>query len=97
MRVGEVDVDKIIWGIVPSLVLVAGLHLVRASRSERYALGAIAFPSGLAFGPQCLCKDFADALVGDLIAAGLAGIVLLPVVLLLRTAVLAFTRPSSDK
>jgi len=87
---------EIIWAVVPSLILVTGLHLVRASSSERYAIGAIACASGLAFGPQCLCKDLADALVGDLVAASLAGIILLPVVLLLRTAVLALTRAASD-
>lgn len=88
--------DKIIWAVVPSLILVTGLHLVRAGRSERYAMAAIACAFGLAFGPQCLCKDLVDALVGDLVAASLAGIVLLPVVLLLRTAVLALARHAGD-
>jgi len=89
-------VDKIIWAIVPALILVAGLHLVRAGRTEKTALGAVACACGLVLGPACLCKDVADALIGGVIAAGLFGIVLLPIVLLLRAAVLAFTRVADD-
>lgn len=89
IQIGEAAVEKLIWAIIPMLILVAGLHLVRAGRTERYATGAIALAFGIAFGPQCLCKDLSDALIGALVAATLLSIVVLPVLLLLRAWALA--------
>lgn len=88
--------DKIIWAIVPACILVAGLHFARARGPEKHGLGAMASAFGLAFGPQCLCKDFFDALTGDLFYAFLFGIVLLPVVLLLRAVFLACARKDNN-
>ncbi len=84
--------EQFIWSVVPACVLIAGLSLARTSKTEKYGMGAIACASGFFLGPQCLCKDFAHALIGDLTYASGFGFVLLIAVLLLRASVLAIAR-----
>lgn len=88
----KVNMEHIVWGIVPASILVAGLHLARVGRSATWTLGALACICGFVLGPQCLCKNVSDRLIGDLSYASLSGLVLFASVLLLRAVALALRR-----